>query len=112
MPAFGDAMTSECNDDVIAFMRGLWRNARWARGELNLPRALVTEKAYPEDEVVVSTAVNGRGTPGVMNHIIYEKRIGMNYQFEADVPITFQDENHVWYGGLGDTTLALERVMS
>jgi len=111
MPSFSEALTSEQIDDVIAFLRGLCRNPRWARGELNLPRALVTEKAYPEDEVVVSTAVNARGTPGVMNHIIYEKRIGMNYQFETDVPITFQDENHVWYGGVGDTTLALKRVM-
>ena len=111
MPSFGEALTSEQIDDVIVFLRGLCRNPRWARGELNLPRALVTEKAYPEDEVVVSTAVNARGTPGVMNHIIYEQRIGMNYQLEADVPITFLDEKHVWYGGVGDTTLALKRVM-
>src|SRR5258708_21480076 len=111
MPSFADALTSEQIDDVIAFLRGLCRNPRWARGELNLPRALVTEKAYPEDEVVVSTAVNARGTPGVMNHIIYQKHITINYQLKPQEPITFQDENHVWYGGVGDTTLALKRVM-
>jgi mono/diheme cytochrome c family protein len=111
MPSFGEALTSEQIDDVIAYLRSFCRNPRWARGELNLPRALVTEKAYPEDEVVVSTAVNARGAPGVMNHIIYEQRFGIRNQFEVDVPITFQDENHVWYGGVGDTTLAVKRVM-
>src|SRR4030088_269071 len=77
MPSFGEALTSEQIDDVIAYLRSLCRNPHWPRGELNLPRALVTEKAYPEDEVVVSTAVNARGAPGVMNHIIYEQRFGI-----------------------------------
>src|SRR5215469_6695504 len=58
MPAFGDLLTSDQIDDVIAYLRTFCRNNHWPRGELNLPRALITEKAYPEDEVVVSTAVN------------------------------------------------------
>jgi mono/diheme cytochrome c family protein len=111
MPSFKEALTSEQIDDVIAYLRSLCRNPRWPRGEFNLPRALVTEKAYPEDEVVITTAVNARGAPGVMNNIVYEQRFGMRNQFEADVPITFQDENHVWYGGVGDVTLAAKRVL-
>jgi len=35
----------------------------------------------------------------------------VNNQIEVDVPIEFQDQNHVWYGGVGDATLALKRVM-
>jgi hypothetical protein len=35
----------------------------WPRGELNLPRALVTEKAFPEDEAVLTTSVATSG-PG------------------------------------------------
>jgi mono/diheme cytochrome c family protein len=111
MPSFKEALTSEQIDDVIAYLRSRCRNPRWPRGEFNLPRALVTEKAYPEDEVVITTAVNARGAPGVMNDIVYEQRFGMRNQFEADVPITFQDENHVWYGGVGDVTLAAKRVL-
>src|ERR1700758_1832407 len=64
MPAFGDLLTDEQIDDVIAYMRSFCGNRHWARGELNLPRALLTEKAFPEDEVVVSTALNARGAPG------------------------------------------------
>jgi len=32
-------------------------------------------------------------------------------QIEVDVPINFQDLNHTWYGGVGDTTLGVKRVM-
>src|SRR5690242_20323318 len=69
MPAFGKALTSNQIDDVIAYLRTFCSNDHWARGELNLPRALITEKAYPEDEEVISTAVNARGAPGVTTDI-------------------------------------------
>ena len=111
MPSFGEALTSEQIDDVIAYVRGFCRNSHWPRGELNLPRALVTEKAYPEDEVVISTALNAQGAPGGTTHIFYEQRFGMKNQIEVDVPINFQDQKHTWYGGIGDTTLGVKRVM-
>jgi mono/diheme cytochrome c family protein len=111
MPSFKEALTSEQIDDVIVFLRSLCRNPHWPRGELNLPRALVTEKAYPEDEVVISASQNAQGTPGGVTHIIHEQRFGMKNQIEVDVPINYQDINHTWYGGVGDTTLGLKRVM-
>ena len=55
MPAFGKLLTPDEIDDVIAYLRTFCHNNHWARGELNLPRALITEKAFPEDEVVIST---------------------------------------------------------
>src|SRR5881392_1415527 len=109
MPAFGDALNLEQISKVIEYMRGFCRNKHWARGELNLPRALVTEKAYPEDEVVISNAVNVRGAPGVSNDVIHEQRFGVKNQIEVDVPINFQNQNHVWYGGVGDTVLGVKR---
>jgi mono/diheme cytochrome c family protein len=111
MPAFGDLLTSDQIDDLIAYMRTFCTNKHWARGELNLPRALVTEKAYPEDEVVVSTAVNANHAPGFTTDIIHEQRFGVHNQIEVDVPINAQDQNHTWYGGVGDTTLAVKREM-
>src|SRR6266852_4786666 len=111
MPSFSDALTSEQIDDVIAFLRSACRNPHWPRGELNLPRALVTEKAYPEDEVVISTGLNATGAPGGTTHIIHEQRFGMKNQIEVDVPVNFQDLNHTWYGGVGDTTLGVKRTM-
>ena len=109
MPVWGKLLTSEQIDDVIAYLRGFCTNKHWPRGELNLPRALVTEKAFPEDEVVISNAVNTRGAPGVTVDIIHEQRFGVKNQIEIDVPLEFQDQNHTWYGGVGDTTLALKR---
>ena len=111
MPAFGDALNLEQISKVIEYMRGFCRNKNWARGELNLPRALVTEKAYPEDELVISSAVNARGAPGVSNDVIHEQRFGVRNQIEVDVPLNFQDQNHPWYGGVGDTVLGLKREM-
>jgi mono/diheme cytochrome c family protein len=111
MPSFEEALTPKQIDQVVGYLRGFCRNKRWPRGELNLPRAIVTEKAFPEDEVVVSSAVNATGAPGVSSHIIHEQRFGMNNQIEVDVPITFEDQNHTWYGGVGDTTFGVKRVM-
>lgn len=111
MPAFGEALTSEQIDDLVAYLRTFCNSRHWPRGELNLPRALVTEKAYPEDEVVLSAGVNANGAPGNTSHIIHEQRFGQKNQIEVDVPIEFQNQNHVWYGGVGDTTLAVKRVV-
>jgi mono/diheme cytochrome c family protein len=111
MPSFSEALTSEQIDDVIGYLRSLCRNPHWPLGELNLPRALVTEKAYPEDEVVLSTSLNAQGAPGGTTHIIHEQRFGVKNQIEVDVPVNFQDERHTWYGGVGDTTLGVKRTM-
>src|SRR5499425_312318 len=111
MPAFGKLLTNDQIDDVIAYMRTFCRNEHWARGELNLPRALITEKAFPEDEVVISTAVNADGAPGMTTDIIHEQRFGLHNQVEVDVPFEFQNQNHTWYGGVGDATLGFKREM-
>jgi len=111
MPAFDGVLTSDDINDVIAYMRGFCKKKSWARGELNLPRALVTEKAFPEDEVVISTAANVTGAPGFTTDIIHEQRFGVQNQLEIDVPINYQDIDHAWYSGLGDITFGVKRVM-
>ena len=111
MPSFSAALNSQQVDDVVAYLRTFCRNPHWPRGELNLPRAIVTEKAYPEDEEVISTAVNIQGAPGVENHVIHEQRFGMKNQIEVDVPINFVHPEQTWYGGIGDIALGVKRVM-
>jgi mono/diheme cytochrome c family protein len=111
MPAFGELLTSDQIDDLITYLRSFCRNDRWARGELNLPLPQVTEKAFPEDEEVLTAAANTHGAPGVSTHIIHEQRFGMHNQLEVDVPFLFQDEKHTWYGGVGDATLGIKREM-
>lgn len=111
MPSFSEALTTEQISKVIGYLRHFCRESGWPRGELNLPRAIVTEKAYPEDEEVISTSVNARGAPGVETHIVHEQRFGQKNQIEVDVPFNFQDQSRTWYGGIGDATLGVKRVL-
>jgi mono/diheme cytochrome c family protein len=111
MPSFSDALTSEQMDKVILYLRGFCTESSWPRGELNLPRALLTEKAYPEDEVVITTALNATGAPAVTNEIVHEQRFGVKNQIEVSVPVNFVDQNHVWHGGFGDAGLGLKREL-
>ena len=113
MPAFGDLLTDDQINDVMAYLRGFCRNTHHdPLGELNLPRALVTEKAFPENEVVVSNAANASGAPSWTTDIIDERTIiDARTQLETDVPINYADQSHNWTEGLGDITLGVKREM-
>jgi mono/diheme cytochrome c family protein len=111
MPSFKDALTPQQINQVVGYLRSFCRNSRWPPGELNLPLALNTEKAYPEDEVVVSSEVNTRGPGMVASHAIYEQRFGIRNQLELDVPLAFAQQNQTWYGGVGDISLGVKHVM-
>jgi mono/diheme cytochrome c family protein len=58
MPAQGAVLPEEALRDAIAYVRTFCTDDRWPRGELNLPRPLLTEKAFPEDEAVWTTRAN------------------------------------------------------
>lgn len=111
MPAFGSTLNSTQIDEVVQYLRGFCTEKGWPRAELNLPRALVTEKAYPEDEEVVTSAVNASGAPGVTNEIVHEQRFGKLNQVEVSVPVDFNDPDHVWYGGFGDIGIGVKRTL-
>jgi hypothetical protein len=77
---------------------------------LNLPRALITDKAFPEDEAVVTTTMNTTGLAGVTDEVVYERRIGMRSQVELVMPFAFQKQaTGTWFGGAGDVTLGFKR---
>ena len=113
MPAFGDLLTDDQINDVIAYMRGFCKNVHHdPLGELNLPRALVTEKAFPENELVVSTAASASGPPSWTTDVIDERTIiDARTQLETDVPVNYADQAHNWTEGLGDITLGVKREM-
>ena len=113
MPAFGDLLTDDEINDVIAYMRGFCKNVHHdPMGELNLPRALVTEKAFPEDELVISTAASASGAPAWTTDVIDERTIfDARTQLETDVPVNYADQAHNWTAGFGDITLAVKREM-
>ena len=90
MPAFGTALGSDEIDAILRHVRTFCTNDAWPRGEFNLPRPLFTEKAFPEDEIVVTTAV-GAGSPGAVEaEFLYEKRFGPNGMVEIALPAGWQ----------------------
>ncbi|MEP7086059.1 MAG: cytochrome c [Gemmatimonadota bacterium] len=112
MPAFRDLLTPEQIHRVVTYMRTLCPEPSWPRGELNVSLALVTEKAFPEDEVVLSSTVSTRGPASIENHFILEKRFGKRAQLEVDVPYGFVERpGKSWVGGLGDASIAAKRVL-
>jgi len=112
MPSFAEALTLDQIDKVIQYLRGLCTEPGWPLGELNLPRALVTEKAFPEDEWVLTTAVNTKGAGGVSSELVYEKRFGTKNQLEFAAPFNFLErDNRSWVGGMGDLVLGYKRTL-
>lgn len=111
MPAFGKLLSDHQVDDLIAYLRSFCTEQGWPRGELNLPRALVTEKAFPENEFVMSSAANASGAPGYETHFIHEETFGKRDQLEVDVPWDYQDQNHRYASHVGDITFGLKHVL-
>jgi mono/diheme cytochrome c family protein len=111
MPSFKDALTQEQIGQVTEYLRSLCTEKGWPRGNFNLPRPLVTEKAFPEDEVVVSGAANAHGTPGGSATVIYEKRIGSSGMIEAAVPYNVAHDSGVSRSGFGDIALGYKRKL-
>ncbi len=112
MPAFGEALQEADIQRILDYIRGFCGDGRWPRGELNLPRALVTEKAFPENETVVTAGAPLSGAAGVRHTLLYEQRIGARAQFEVVVPFVAHETADGWRSGLGDVAVALKRVLS
>lgn len=113
MPAFGDAMTDDELQRVLDYVRGFCGNPAWPRGELNMPRPLVTEKAFPENEAVLTTSVNATGRGEVGNELLYEQRLGARTQYEVVVPLLLQEgDARGWNRGLGDVAFAVKHVLT
>lgn len=112
MPAFGKALSEKKLQKIMDHIRTFCKNDNWPRGELNLPRPLVTEKAYPEDETVFSTSINMENESAVNNEIVYERRFGARNQLEIVFPFGYrQQPSGNWNGGhLGDIAVGVKRT--
>ncbi len=114
MPAFGDALSTLQIERVVKYLWSLCADPAWPRGDLNLPRAFFTEKAFPENEAVWTTGVTVAGAKAVSNQVTYEHRIGARWQYEVTVPFDLQQQEAggAWSRGLGDVEVALRRVLA
>lgn len=117
MPAFGSALTREQIQKILDHIRTFCGDSAWPRGELNLPTPLFTTKAYPEDEVALSTLIDTAGRDKLSFELIYEKRFGARNQFEIILPFGWSEQpisgNHdtEWSSSLGDMGFGLKRVL-
>lgn len=117
MPAFADALTEAQIIKIIRHIRTFSECDEWPRGELNLPRALYTTKAFPEDEIVFHSDIKTDGLDKISNKFVYERRIGPRDQVEVVVPFgwntieTGNGSDREWTSSVGDLTLAAKRVL-
>jgi mono/diheme cytochrome c family protein len=112
MPAFGQALSHEELQRVLAHVRGFCPERDWPRGELNLPRALVTEKAYPEDEAVITADAAAEGPGALTTTLLYERRFGARNQVEIVVPVPAHAAGaEGWQGGIGDIAAGVKRAL-
>jgi mono/diheme cytochrome c family protein len=113
MPSFTEALTPAQIERVMEYLRSLCTERAWPLGELNLPRALITEKAFPEDEWVLGADINATGERGLSTEFIFEKRFGAKNQIEIAAPFMARERGpRSWVGGIGDIVLGYKRVLA
>jgi mono/diheme cytochrome c family protein len=118
MPAFGGVLSMEQIQSIVEYVKGFCKDGRWPPGEFNLPRALVTGKAYPEDELVLASAIATEAPGEIANKLVFEKRFGARNQWEVVVPFGWWEaptgdpanDSTGWTSGMGDIALAYKRA--
>jgi mono/diheme cytochrome c family protein len=109
MPPWGGAFSEAELQLAVTHIRTFCTDRNWARGELNLPLALVTGKAFPEDEAVMRvTSESG----SVTTKFVYERRFGALNQWEVAVPVSSVEHATGTSTGVGDIALGYKRVVS
>ena len=111
MPAFGDLLSSTQIDAIVKYVRSLCRDHTWPVGELNLPRPLNVEKAFPENETVVTSSIGARRGRDVTTTIAYERRFGARGQLEVALPFSVMHGPPATSRGIGDISLGFKRVL-
>jgi len=112
MPAFGQVLKEEEIFKILAHIRTFCEDDRWPRGEFNLPRPLFTEKAFPEDEVVMTGDYDSGENKTVELEFLYEKRIGPAGMVEVAIPVkTFDPAVGGRESGVGDIALGYKHTL-
>jgi mono/diheme cytochrome c family protein len=112
MPAFGDELTEAEIGLVIEHVRTFCTERGWPRGDLNLPRPFVTEKAFPENEAVLTITLEPAHERSIGNQFLYERRVGRRGQYEVFVPFDLRESSTgSWQTGVGDIGAAYKHVM-
>lgn len=118
MPAFGEALGTGRLEMAVAHVRTFCPERGWPSGNLNLPRAMFTEKAFVEDEAVLTVGAAVQAPYAVTGRLVFEKRLGRRGQVEVVVPFGAVERPRTrtdaggWGGGLGDLALGYKHVLA
>ncbi len=120
MPAFGEALTRAQLEAAIAYTKGFCPERHWPPGEFNLPKALNTGKAFPEDEAGWSVVVAPESPAAVDAKLFVARRVGARHQLEALIPGGMRQleggddggrPTRRWAEGAGDLGVAWKSVL-
>lgn len=113
MPSFADSLSDEQIREVITYLRGFCPDPSWPAADLNFRRPLVTGKAFPEDELVLTVSFEkSRESRSLVSEWSFEKRLGSRGMAEVTLPIVYNDpKGGAASGGVGDLTLAYKHVL-
>jgi mono/diheme cytochrome c family protein len=112
MPAFGDELTEHQMALVLDHVRTFCAERGWPRGDLNLPRPFVTEKAFPENEALLTVTMVPSSERSLSHRLLYEHRVGRRGQYELFLPIVMrQPTARSWQVGVGDIGAGYKHVV-
>lgn len=113
MPAFGETLDDDEIRAVIEYVRGFCTDPRYPRGDLNFPRPVFVEKAFPEDEAVLSFDYESAPDARTASwEAALEKRIGARGQVELSLPVALVQPDHGSdAAGVGDVGLSYKHVL-
>ena len=117
MPGFEDSLTPEQITLFVSHMRGFCKEPGWPSGNTNFPRPILTEKAFPENELVILPAISHfpeDAAPSItegMFKVVYERRFGKRSMFEIGVPLVTTNAFLTRTGGLGDIEVAIKHAL-
>lgn len=102
MPAFEDSLTSEQISGFVSHMRTFCKDSGWPNGNANFPRPILTEKAFPENELVILPAISHDRNDLQMT-ALYERRLGKASMIEVGIPVDG--------GGVHEVELAVKHAL-
>jgi mono/diheme cytochrome c family protein len=114
MPAFGGALDVSQLARAVDHVKSFCKDRAWPRGELNLPRAILTEKAFPEDEWVIEADAALEGYGSVGGTFVWEQRFGPRSQLEVAIPYGWAQVPGTggdWVSGLRDLILGVKHAL-
>jgi mono/diheme cytochrome c family protein len=114
MPAFGDFLKPAQVSEFVAYIRNFCQEKGWPSGNLNLPRPMFAEKAFPENELIFAPVVSHRtDEPAEIGFAaIYEKRLGKRAQLEAVLPLGSVGGEDGRNSGVGDIEIGLKYALT